>query len=279
MLSLKELKILSYKQRKNILKSVFEGNGGHIGGCYSIIDCLTYMYDRIIRYSSSLINDENRDRLIFSKGHSCLALYWSLVERGFFNKKILLNYGKNGSLLSGHPEVGKVPGIEITSGSLGHGPSIGVGMALSSKLKKMSFNTFVIVGDGELNEGSVWEAFMCAAQLQLNNYYLIVDNNKMESLDKTNNIMSIEPIANKLNAFGFKVLEINGHNFKELDKAFNLMLKTKSIKPKAIVLNTIKSCGISFMEGDPKWHYRAPSKEEYFQAIKELESKIDEKCI
>lgn len=273
MTDLEKIEKLSNIQRKNILKSVYDGNGGHIGGSFSIIDCLTYMYSKVLSYDLKNLNSVDRDRLIYSKGHSCLALYWTLAEFGFFEKNILLDYGKNDSLLAGHPEIGKVPGIEISSGSLGHGPSIGVGIALSGKLQKKSFNTYVIVGDGETNEGSVWEAVMSASQLSLENYFLIIDNNGMESLDKTDNIMSIEPIDKKLELFGFEVVKINGHNFNQIQKAFETLLSSKTKKPKAIILNTIKAFGVSFMQGNAKWHYRKVTKEEYFQAFEELEKK------
>jgi transketolase len=273
MKSLKEIENLSNTQRKNILKSVYDGNGGHIGGSFSIIDCLTYMYANVLKFDINKPEADCRDRLIFSKGHSCLALYWTLVEYGFFDKKILLNYGQNGAVLAGHPEVDKVPGIEISSGSLGHGPSIGVGVALSGKLQKKKFNTYVIVGDGETNEGSVWEAAMSASQLNLENYFLIVDNNGMESLDKTDNIMSIEPIDKKLQYFGFEVVKINGHNFNQIQKSFSFLINSDSKKPKAIILDTVKAFGVSFMQGDAKWHYRAPTQSEYEQALQELESK------
>ena len=269
-----KIKILSNNQRKNILKSVFDGGGGHIGGSYSIIDCLTYMYSKVLKYDLKKTDDPQRDRLIFSKGHSCLALYWTLVKFGFFEEKILLDYGKNGALLAGHPEVGKVPGIEISSGSLGHGPSIGVGVALSGKIKKLNYRTFVIVGDGETNEGSVWEAAMSASQLRLENYYIIIDNNGMESLDKTDNIMSIEPIDQKMENFGFEVISIDGHQFDQIETAFKTLNNSKIKKPKAIILNTIKAFGVSFMQGDSKWHYRAPSTDEYYLALEELEKKL-----
>ena len=169
--------------RKKIFQSVYYGNGGHIGGSFSVIDILNFLYSEILNFNSQEPKLETRDRLILSKGHSCLALYWTLAEFGFFDQKLIHSYGSDGSVFAGHPEYNKGSGIEISSGSLGHGPSIGIGIAHALKLRNMEGRVFVIVGDGECNEGSVWEAAISAAQLKLDNFYIIVDNNGMESLD------------------------------------------------------------------------------------------------
>ena len=279
MKSLPSIKKLSYQQRINILKSIYYGGGGHVGGAYSIIDFLTYIYSSELKFDLNNLNDPDRDRLILSKGHACLALYWTLVEFGFFPKKILLDYGKDGSLLAGHPEADKVPGVEISSGSLGHGPAFGLGMAYAAKLKKQKFQTYVIVGDGETNEGAVWETVLSASQLKLDNFVMVIDNNKLESLDSTDNILKVEPLTDKFEAFGFDVKSIDGHNFEEISDLFNSFLKNENGRPKCIVLNTIKGSGISYMENDTKWHSRAPSEKEFHDGLIELKGKIDAICV
>ena len=255
--------------RKRIFQSVYEGKGGHIGGSFSVIDILNYLYSEILNFDPKQPKLDSRDRLILSKGHSCLALYWTLAEFGFFDEELIRSYGHDGSVFAGHPEYNKGSGIEISSGSLGHGPAIGVGIAQALKLKKISGRVFVIVGDGESNEGSVWEAAMSAAQLKLDNFYIIVDNNGMESLDRTDNIMSIEPIDKKFDAFGFDVVRANGHDFEEIHKSFQ-NLNTLNGKPKCFISDTLKAYGLSFTQGITKWHYRSPNESEYELGLKEL---------
>lgn len=259
----------SKELRKKIFQSVYDGNGGHIGGSFSVIDMLNYLYSEVLYFDPNNPKLESRDRLVFSKGHSCLALYWILCESGFFDEELIHSYGSDDSVFAGHPEFNKGSGIEISSGSLGHGPAIGVGIAHALKLKNISGRVFVIVGDGESNEGSVWEAAMSAAQLQLDNFYIIVDNNGMESLDRTDNIMSIEPIDKKFDSFGFDVVRANGHDFESIDKAFK-NLHNNNNKPKCIISDTVKAHGLSFTAGIAKWHYRSPNEEEYILGIKEL---------
>tara|TARA_A100001011_G_C14213779_1_gene801090 strand:- start:255 stop:1082 length:828 start_codon:yes stop_codon:yes gene_type:complete len=274
-MDLKKIKKISYGLRKKIFQSIYDGNGGHIGGSFSVIDLLTYLYAEILKIDPTNPEDPDRDRLIFSKGHSCQALYWALAEFKFFEEEIIMDYGSDGALFAGHPEFEKAPGIEISSGSLGHGPAIGVGMAYAAKLKNKNFDVYVIVGDGESNEGSVWEAAMSAAQLKLSNFHLIIDNNGMESLEKTDNIMSIEPIDKKLKAFNFDVVRFNGHDFKEIKKAFEINKELSNDKPKAYIADTIKAYGISFTQADTKWHFRAPSDDELEKGLKELDLVID----
>lgn len=268
---MKDLTKISKLLRKQILKSVYLGGGGHIGGSFSVVDLLTYLYFKELNLNKKNINGINNDKLIFSKGHSCLALYWVLINKGFVNKKVIDKYGKNNSLLAGHPEYKKIPGIEISSGSLGHGPSIGCGIAYASKLKNINNKIYVIIGDGEMNEGSVWEALLFASQQKLDNFTLVIDNNKYESLDTTNNILSIEPLNKKLNAFGFNVERCNGHKFNEIENKLKLLKKNQNLKPNVLIADTIKAKGVSFMEDNPKWHYRQPTKEEFILANKELD--------
>lgn len=255
--------------RKRIFQSVYDGGGGHIGGSFSVIDVLNYLYSEVLNFDAKTPKLDTRDRLILSKGHSCLALYWTLAEFGFFDEKLIHSYGSDGSVFAGHPEYNKGSGIEISSGSLGHGPAIGVGIAHALKLKKMSGRVFVIVGDGESNEGSVWEAAMSASQLKLDNFYIIVDNNGMESLDRTDNIMSIEPIDKKFDAFGFDVARGNGHDFDEIHSSFGELLRQNG-KPKCFISDTVKANGLSFTQGIAKWHFRSPSDGEYQVGIEEL---------
>ena len=265
----KALRTRSKYLRKRIFQSVYHGNGGHIGGSFSVIDVLNYLYSEVLNFDPKQPKLETRDRLILSKGHSCLALYWTLAEFGFFDEGLIGSYGSDGSVFAGHPEYNKGSGIEISSGSLGHGPAIGVGIAHALKLKNISGRVFVIVGDGESNEGSVWEAAMSAAQLKLDNFYIIVDNNGMESLDKTENIMGIEPIDKKFDAFGFDVRRSNGHDFEEIHKSFQALNFFNS-KPKCFISDTVKAHGLSFTQGIAKWHFRSPNDDEFQLGLKEL---------
>ena len=233
----KILRDRSKSLRKRIFQSVHDGNGGHIGGSFSVIDLLNYLYSEVMVFDPKQPQLSSRDRLILSKGHSCLALYWTLAEFGYFDAELIESYGQDGSVFAGHPEYNKGSGIEISSGSLGHGPSIGVGIAHALKLKKINSRVFVIIGDGESNEGSVWEAAMSAAQLKLDNFYIILDNNGMESLDRTDNIMSIEPIDKKFDAFGFDVTRTNGHDFEEIHQYFQ-NVDTENGRPKCCLLYT-----------------------------------------
>ena len=258
--------------RKKIFQSVYDGNGGHIGGSFSVIDILNYLYSEVLFFDPQQPNLDNRDRLILSKGHSCLALYWALAEFKFFDEELIHSYGSDGSVFAGHPEYNKGSGIEISSGSLGHGPAIGVGIANALKLKNIKARVFVIVGDGESNEGSVWEAAMSAAQLKLDNFYIIVDNNGMESLDRTVNIMNIEPIDEKLHAFGFDVARSNGHDFEAIHKSFQGLINSANGKPKCFIADSIKGYGLSFTQGVAKWHSRSPNNDELELGLKELSS-------
>ena len=271
----KNLTKKSFKLRKKIFQSIYDGNGGHLGGAFSVIDILTYLYSQVLKIDPKDPNNKNRDRLIFSKGHASQALYWTLAEFSFFDEVLIETYGQDGSTFSGHPEYEKADGIEISSGSLGHGPAIGAGIAHAAKLNKQELNVYVIVGDGEVNEGSVWEALLCASQLKLDNFYLIIDNNGMESLDKTNNILSIEPIDKKLEAFNFEVERFNGNNFDEIHLAVERLKNKKSPYPKAMIADTTKGYGISFTANQTKWHARSPTDEELKLGLTELDKTIN----
>lgn len=262
------LKGIAKQCRRRILTMAHAANGGHIGGSFSVIDILVALYDGPLNSQNA-----NPGRLIFSKGHSCLALYTVLARIGVLGEEYLEGYCVNGGKLHGHPHHG-VPGVEVSTGSLGHGPSIAVGMALADKLDGINRQMFCIVGDGECNEGSLWEALLMGAQQELGNLTFIIDANKMESLDFTKNILDIYPLATKLTAMGWNTSTIDGHSIEGLQYLLNLdanQLGGVSTRPNAIIANTTKGKGVSFMENESKWHYRAPSDEELKLAMKELE--------
>ena len=262
------LDLTSKKLRRRIL-NVAMGKGGHIGGSFSAVDIILTLYKNVLNIDLEDPKWPERDRFILSKGHCSLALYAVLEEIGFLEPGELDNYTLKGSRLAGHTEHFEIPAIEMTTGSLGHGISCAAGMALAAKISGKNWKVFCVVGDGECNEGSVWETLLFAAQQNLKNLIIIVDNNKMESLDLTKNILSIEPLAEKFTSFNFEVREIDGHNFEEVFAA--LTTQPKFNKPVIIVANTVKGKGVSFMENTPMWHYRAPSEAELKNGLAELD--------
>lgn len=240
--------------RRLILMALEGGRRGHIGSSMSIVEILRVLYDDILKYDPKNINLINRDRLILSKGHGCLALYAILSDKVFFSKKKLKSFCKPTSILGGHPDK-NVPGVETTTGSLGHGLSIAVGMALSLKIKKIKSRVFVILGDGEMNEGSVWEALMSASKHKLNNLFIIIDNNKLQTYGSPANVAGLFNLKKKLASFGFETININGHSISQLYRSFKK--KSPKNKPRAIICNTIKGKGIDFAEGKLEWHHKA----------------------
>ena len=257
--------------RITILEMAVRAGGGHIGGAFSIIDVMTALYFqfRVFRHDPSDPSWPERDRLVFSKGHGCLALYVVLADTGYFRKSRLHEFCVDGGLLGGHPERGHIPGVEVTTGSLGHGLSQAVGMGLANRMDGTKSRIFVVLSDGECNEGSVWEAFMSAAQHRLDCLTAIIDSNKMESLGLTKEIMNIEPLGDRLRSFGWAVRDINGHDMDEIVAALE-SVPFEAGKPSAIVAHTVKGKGVSFMENKPMWHYRAPNREEARKALAEL---------
>mgnify|MGYP002633849809 FL=1 len=245
----------SFYIRSLVVECLFGGGRGHVGSAMSLIEILRVLYDNFLKYNPNKPNDKFRDRLILSKGHGCLALYALLADKNFFDKKILSSASKFNSILGGHPEYGKVPGVEASTGALGHGPAIGVGMAIGAKLNKINYKTYVIVGDGEINEGSFWESSMIASKHKLNNFHLIIDYNKIQSYGKTKEILDLEPLRKKLDSFGYRVSEVNGHDISQLNKYFNKIKKNK-IKPTALICHTIKGKGFPFAENNPYWHHK-----------------------
>jgi len=253
--------------RKAVVYMTHYSKSSHVGTCLSIVDILYALYFKVLNINPKNPKKENRDKLLFSKGHGSAALYATLAERGFFPKALLNRFYVDDGILPGHLDMEAVPGIEISAGSLGHGLSIGVGMALANKGSGNPGKIFVILGDGECNEGSVWEAIMIAPHLKLDNLTAIVDFNQLQGFGRTDEIINQENIVERWASFGWGVIEVNGHNLMELEKA----LKASQSGPKVIIAHTVKGKGVSFMENKLEWHYKSPNDDEYEEAIRELE--------
>lgn len=264
-----ELKSIAKKVRQGIIEAVYSAKSGHPGGALSCTDILVALYFSEMNIEPNNPKKEDRDRLILSKGHACPALYSVLAHRGYFDVDNLKSFRKIGSILQGHPDMKKIPGVDMTTGSLGQGLSAANGMALAGKLDKKDYYVYAILGDGEIEEGQIWEAAMTASQYKLNNLIVFVDYNNLQIDGKLNEVKSPEPIKDKFEAFGFNTLEIDGHNFEEILNAIN-MAKSEKNRPTAIVAHTVKGKGVSFMENQAKWHGKAPSEEEYKIAMEEL---------
>lgn len=264
-----ELRLKSIRLRKRLLEVIYHAGAGHTGGSLSCLDILNVLYNRILRVSPEAFADPNRDRYIQSKGHSVEALYVVLADCGFFPEAELDSLCRYQSRLIGHP-TRKVPGIEMNTGALGHGLPISVGLALAGKMDRADYRVFTLLGDGELAEGSNWEAAMAAAHYKLDNLTAIVDHNTLQITGHTRDIMSNEPLDEKFRAFGWKVLTANGHDYAELTKA--LTEAPEPGKPVFIIANTVKGKGVSFMENVVKWHHRVPTAEELQMAIVELDA-------
>ena len=258
--------------RRSILNMIYNSKSGHIGGSFSCVDILiSLFYGKNIKFNPKKPNLKNRDRLIVSKGHASVAFYSVLSSLGFFNKNELKKYCKNNTRLATHLNK-EVPGVEFDTGSLGHGLGVGCGLAYSAKLDNKSYKTFVLISDGELYEGSTWEALIFANNFKLNNLVIIVDRNKQIVMDKTEDCMILDPIVDKFKSFGFKTVITDGHSIKKLNRVFNKIKKTKTKKPIVVIANTVKGKGVSFMEGNVKWHHSVPNNEEYDKAKIELNS-------
>ena len=242
--------------RSLVVRSLIGGGRGHMGSAMSLIEMLRVLYDDIVKFNSSNPLKKDRDRVILSKGHGCLALYAILADKGFFKKKELDNTSKLNSILGGHPESFKVRGVEASTGALGHGLGIGVGMAIAAKIKKQKQKIFVILGDGEINEGSIWEAALSASKHKLGNLKILLDYNKIQSYGPVKEVLNLEPLKDKWSSFGFDVSELNGHNVKELKANLKKFVNGKKNKPSITICNTIKGKGFYFAENNPKWHHR-----------------------
>lgn len=260
---------LPSKLRRRVLDLVYRTGSPHIGSSFSCVEILVSLYFKIMNVSPIDPIDVNRDRFILSKGHACPALYAVLAEVGFLSEKELEGFAINGGILEQHPVMDLKRGIEVSTGSLGHGLSIGVGMALAGKKDGRSSRVFVLMSDGELNEGSVWEAAMFGAHHKLDNLIAVVDYNKMQALGFTNDIVGLEPLTQKWSAFGWEVKEVDGHDMDDITQTLN-KVPFANDKPSIVIAHTVKGKGVSFMENDLLWHYRTPDREEYGRAFKEL---------
>lgn len=256
--------------KKSIIHMTHYSKSSHVGTCLSIADILFTLYFKVLRIDPDNPQKTDRDKFILSKGHGSAALYATLSERGFYSKENLDRFYIDGGIMPGHLDKEVVPGVEVSSGSLGHGLSIGVGMAIANKQMNNPGRIFVLVGDGECNAGSIWEAVMLAATLVLNNLTVIVDYNKLQGFGRTNEVINQTNMKDRWIAFGWEAYEVNGHDVLELEKVCTLPHSS----PKVIIAHTIKGKGVSFMEDKLEWHYRSPNDEEYRQAINELEGSI-----
>ena len=254
------------KIRKHILKMVHNSGGSHIASALSIVDIISVLYNEIMKVDNNNPKWGSRDRFILSKGHACTPIYAALAELGFFSISDLELYGKNDSILMNHISH-KVQGVEFSTGALGHGLPFGVGKAKAAKILNENWKTFVLLSDGELDEGSNWEAFMFAAHHKLNNLTAIIDYNKLQSLNTVENTLNLEPLAAKFEAFGWDICEVDGHNYEELAKELK---KIHNFKPRIIIAHTTKGKGVSYMENKVEWHYKTPNKEELEIALNEL---------
>lgn len=269
--TVEELKEFALNVRRDIVKMVHTAKSGHMGGALSGADILTVLYNKSLNIPSEWENSpdfDSRDRFILSKGHASSLLYSVLARRGFFSTDLLPTFRKLGSQLQGHPSKDHLSGVEVSTGSLGQGLGIGVGMALGLKLDKNPAHVVVYLGDGEIQEGSVWEAFMQASHRKLDNIIVIIDRNGLQIDGETENVTALNPLDEKLKAFGWEVLEMDGHNIEDIYN--KIEFAKKATKPVAIIAKTIKGKGVSFMENNAGWHGKAPNDEQFEAAMKEL---------
>ncbi len=266
-IELQNFKNIAHNVRQSIIEMVYNAKSGHPGGSLSITDILTVLYFKEMNIASP--DDENRDRLVLSKGHCSTALYAILAEKGFIPKEDLKTFRKIDSYLQGHPDMNKIPGVDMTTGSLGQGLSVSNGMAIAGKLDKKDYRVYCILGDGEIEEGQIWESAMTSAHYKLDNLCVIVDNNNLQIDGKIEEVMNSIPIDKKFESFGFNTIVINGHDYNQILDAFEIAKQTKG-KPTAIIAKTIKGKGISYMENKVEWHGKAPNDDEYKLAIQDL---------
>lgn len=267
--NIEELKEISKKVRISIIEQVYNAKSGHPGGSLSCADILTVLYFNQMNINEKEPKAPLRDRFVLSKGHCAPALYGTLAERGFFEKEKLKEFRKINGILQGHPDMNKVPGVDISTGSLGQGLSVANGMALSSKLNHDGYRVYCLLGDGEIEEGQVWEAAMTSSKYHLDNLCVIVDYNGLQIDGKVEEVKGLDNLEGKFKNFGFNTIVVDGNNIEQLIDAFETAKLTKE-KPTMIIAKTIKGKGVSFMEGKAEWHGKAPSEEEFKQAIKEL---------
>lgn len=261
-----DLAIIAKRARRNIIEMHYSSNDSHIGCSMCIVDMLVALYFRVMKLNLAKPKDFERDRFILSKGHAVSAVYAVMCERGFFPNEALATFAKNGSKIASHVERDVLPGVETNGGSGGHGLSLGIGMALVSRVDKIQYRVFVLMGDGELQEGSVWEALMFASSRNLSNLTLIVDRNVFQTQNKVDDVVAIEPLTEKFKAFGWNVDEVDGH---DIEKFADVLGKTHN-GPHAVIAHTIKGKGVSFMEGSGDWHNGLLTEGQYKIAAKEL---------
>lgn len=264
---MENLKILSYDVRKHVVDMIIEGKGGHIGGDMSVIEILVELYMKQMNINPENMDDENRDRFVMSKGHSVESYYAVLAEKGFFPiAEVISTFSKFGSKFIGHP-TNKIPGIEMNSGSLGHGLPVCVGMALAGKMDKKDYRVYVVMGDGELAEGSVWEGAMAANQYHLDNLCAVVDRNRLQISGNTEEVMGHDDLHQRFSSFGWHVIDVaDGNDIDQLDAAFEEAKNVKG-KPSVLIANTVKGRGSAIMENKADWHHKLPTPEEYQQII------------
>ncbi len=265
------IKDLAKNMRIDILNMTSNANSGHPGGSLSSTDIVSVLYGSIMNYDSSNPKWEDRDRFILSKAHACPVLYAALAETGFFDKSELMTFRKLNSRLQGHAHI-KTPGVEMSGGSLGQGLSFGVGVSLAAKIDKKNYKTYVLLGDGELNEGQIWEAIMSAKKYQLDKLVAIVDRNGIQNDRFTNQVMDMSPIIDKWSAFGWETYSVDGHNTEDIENVFNC-LNYENSKPKVIIADTVKGKGVSFMENNPDFHGKTANPAQLIDAINEINSK------
>lgn len=261
---------LSIRLRLKVWDMAYKAKASHMGGNFSMADIISVLYHDVVNVNPQNPKDENRDRVILSKGHCCAIIYAVLAEYGFFSEAELEHFGENGSVFTCHVSK-RVPGIEFSSGSLGHGVAVAAGIALNGKLQGRNYRAYAICGDGECDEGSVWEMAMFAGQHKLDNFTVIIDANKIQAMGDTKDIIDLQPLKEKWKLFGWTALDIDGHDHDELRKAFNA---PHDGKPKVIIANTIKGHGVSFMENNLWWHYQVPFGDYYLKAIEELNAEL-----
>lgn len=268
-MNIKEIEEFAKAIRRTSVQLAFNTNTSHTGGTMSQADILAVLYSGVLNNSTEMMDDPQRDRFIQSKGHCCASFYAALALKGFMHyDELMREYCQNGSQYFEHVSH-KLPGVELSTGSLGHGLPVACGMALGSKRSGLNFNVYIIIGDGEINEGSNWEAIMMAAHNHLDNLCVILDKNKMQALGNTKDILCLDPMPEKIKAFQWNVIDIDGHDLQQISDAF-ANFKNNEGRPTMIIANTIKGKGVSYMENNLKFHYSAPNEDEFKQAMKEL---------
>ncbi len=270
---LEELKAFANRVRRHVVEMTHRSGASHIGTSFSMTELLTVLYNGVLQVDPANPNRQLRDRFILSKGHGCAAFYATLAECGFFPVERLETFFQNGSTLVGHATHKGIPGVELSTGSLGHGLPVATGMALYAKRNNQPYRVFAILSDGECDEGSIWEAALFAGHHKLDNLTVIVDYNKIQSLDRVEEVLDLEPLAAKWAAFQWSVREIDGHNLGEIDSVLG-DVPVATGKPSCIIAHTVKGKGVSFMEDKLLWHYRSPDEDEYGLALSELESPL-----